>query len=345
MNTYEIAFDPEPDTQTTLLREFLLPCRQRGGRHAHLDLPATILREAETVAQAVEGAERDFPQLVIVSARQIVPFPNPSWDELRMVLDEAFGDEPALTTNVRDVVHVIGALEAYYAPGMMTYQIVEDEDSVVSRYSPWVALEIEDPLRGLYRGDTLFRVGDLLPDPHVQASDSEGSLDPKDVCRDLDTFVAQQVVRTLRALVGADARQLHAERHAWNGFIDWQARRGNPECHQCGLPTVRRDEAWYCDSCGVQPTLDAIIQTLRDDYDCTVTYTARSHHAPARLHVTPPGNGAPDEMLTNLQRVIGRRMVLPATADTAAPITAGPITIGDETFVITVGDDARPSTT
>lgn len=67
----------------------------------------TIPREAETVAQAVEGAERDFPQLVIVSARQIVPFPNPSWDELRKVLDEAFGDEPALTTNVRDAAHAI----------------------------------------------------------------------------------------------------------------------------------------------------------------------------------------------------------------------------------------------
>ena len=339
MNTYEIAFDPEPDTKATLLREFLLPCRQHGRWHYYLDLPMTILREAETVAQAVEAAERDFPQLVIVSARQIVPFPNPSWDELRKVLDEAFGDEPALTTNVRDVVHVIGALEAHYAPGVMTYQIVEDEDDVVSRYSPWVALEIEDPLRGLYRGDTLFRVGDLLPDPHVQASDLEGSLDPKDVCRDLDTFVAWRVVRTLRALVGADARQLHAELHA-DGFIDWEARRGNPECHQCGLPTARRDEAWYCDSCGAQPTLDAIIQTLRDDYDCTVTHTAGSHHAPARLQVTLPGSDALDEMLTNLQRVIGRRMVLPATADTAAPVTVGPVTIGDGTFVVVVEPSA-----
>lgn len=235
MNTYEIGFDPEPDTQMTLLREFLLPCRRPGRWHSRLDLPMTILREAETVAQAVEGAERDFPQLVIVSARQIVLFPNPSWDELRMVLDEAFGDEPALTTNVRDVVRVIGALEAYYAPGMMTYSIVEDEDSVVSRYSPWVALEIEDPLRGVYRGDTLFRVGDLLPDPHVQASDLEGSLDQKDVCRDLDTFVAWRVVRELRALVGADARQLHAELHA-GGFIDWEARRGTPSATSAVCP-------------------------------------------------------------------------------------------------------------
>lgn len=53
-----------------------------------------------------------------------------------------------------------------------------------------------------------------------------------------------------------------------------------------------------------------------------------------------PGSGAPDEMLANLQRVIGRRMVLPATADTAAPVTVGPVTIGDETFVVVVDSSA-----